>query len=61
MVKLFKYRTPGVKEYWIVHPLKDRITIYYFSDDFMEEHTFHDKIKVNIYDDLEIDFDQMQP
>ncbi len=60
MIKLFKYRTAGVKEYWIVDPLKDRITIYYFPDDFMEEYTFQDKIKVNIYDDLEIDFDQIQ-
>ncbi|MCI6676232.1 MAG: Uma2 family endonuclease [Clostridiales bacterium] len=60
MIKLFKYRTAGVKEYWIVDPLKDRILIYYFPNDFMEEYTFHDKIRVNIYDDLEIDFDQIQ-
>ncbi len=60
MIKLFKYRTAGVKEYWIVDPLKDRITIYYFPNDFMEEYSFHDKVKVNIYDDLEIDFDKIQ-
>ena len=60
MIKLFKYRTAGVKEYWIIDPLKDRITIYYFPNDFMEEYSFQDKIKVNIYDDLEIDFEQIQ-
>ncbi len=60
MIKLFKYRTAGVKKYWIVDPLKDRITIYYFPNDFMEEYSFHDKVKVNIYDDLEIDFGKIQ-
>ena len=60
MIKLFKYRTAGVKEYWIVDPLKDRITIYYLPNDFMEEYSFHDKVKVNIYDDLEIDFGKIQ-
>ena len=59
VIKLFKYKTSGVHEYWIVDPEKDRITVYYFDDNFMEEYSFKDKVKVNIYDDFEIDFSQI--
>ena len=59
VIKLFKYKTSGVREYWIVDPEKNRITVYYFEDNFMEEYSFEDKVKVNIYDDFEIDFSQV--
>lgn len=59
VIKLFKYKTSGVREYWIVDSEKDRITVYYFDDNFMEEYSFKDKVKVNIYDDFEIDFSQI--
>lgn len=26
--KLFKYRTSGVREYWIVDPMRQRVTVY---------------------------------
>ena len=56
MIKLFKYRTAGVKEYWIVDKSKDRITVYNFLTDDMAEYTFNDSVKAGIYTDLEIDF-----
>lgn len=54
-VKLFKYRTAGVREYWIVDPEKSRVTVYLFDSDNTEEYSFSDTVKVGIYDDLEID------
>ena len=54
--KLFKYRTAGVREYWIVDPEKQRIIVYDLEHDDVEEYTFEDKIKVRIYDELWIDF-----
>lgn len=62
--KLFKYRTAGVREYWIIDPDKDRIFVYRFvaeseKEECMEEYTMHDSVKVGIYDDLVIDFDVM--
>ena len=54
--KLFKYRTAGVREYWIVDPGKNRITVYSFESDDTAEYTFSEAVKVGIYDDLEIDF-----
>ena len=54
--KLFKYRTAGVREYWIVDPEKNRITVYSFESDDTAEYTFSEAVKAGIYDDLTIDF-----
>lgn len=54
--KLFKYRTAGVREYWIVDPEKNRILVYDFESEDTGDYTFSDSIKVSIYDDLYIDF-----
>lgn len=54
--KLFKYRTVGVREYWIVDPEKDRILVYDFESEDTGDHTFRDPVKAGIYDDLFIDF-----
>lgn len=54
--KLFKYRESGVREYWIVDHEKNRITVYNFENNVMEEYSFFDKVKAGIYEDFEIDF-----
>lgn len=54
--KLFKYRTAGVREYWIVDPMKQLIMVYNFEQDIFKQHSFSDKVKVEIYQDFEIDF-----
>lgn len=55
--KLFKYRTAGVREYWIVDPIKQLIMVYHFEHDTFEQYSFSDKVKVGIYEDFEIDFE----
>lgn len=54
--KLFKYRTAGVREYWIVDPMHSRVTVYNFEHDTFAEYSFLDKVKAGIYEDFEIDF-----
>ena len=54
--KLFKYRTAGVREYWIVDPEKNRIMVYSFESDDTAEYTFSETVKAGIYDDLQINF-----
>ena len=57
--KLFKYRTAEVREYWIVDPEKNRITVYNFESEDTTEYTFADLVKAGIYEDLSIDFSQL--
>ena len=60
--KLNLYTNAGVKEYWIVDPLSKKIFVYHLKEtDFKaDSYTFQDKIKVNIYDDLWIDFAELR-
>lgn len=54
--KLFKYRTTGVREYWIVDPMKKTVKVCNFEHDTETDYTFSDKIPVGIYEDFVIDF-----
>lgn len=54
--KLIKYDTAGVREYWIVDAKKQRITVYNFEQETVEEYSFSDQVKAGIYEDFEIDF-----
>lgn len=59
MIKLFKYRTAGVREYWIVDPDKDRITLYNFEKDDIAEFSFADDIPVSIYPAFSINLSKL--
>ena len=57
-IKLFKYRAAGVREYWIVDPDKNRITVYNFDNEDTADYAFSDIVKVGIYEDFSIDFSE---
>lgn len=52
--KLFKYRTAGVREYWIVDPIKNQILVYRFEQETMEEYSFGEDVPVGIYEGFSI-------
>ena len=57
--KLNLYEQFKVKEYWIVNPMKKNILVYTLTENgygMPDMYTFNDIVKVNIYDNLEIDF-----
>lgn len=55
--KLYYYKNAGVREYWIVDPRKKTVVVNYFEEDVLNvQYTFDEAVKVNIYDDLVIDF-----
>ena len=59
--KLNLYADAGIREYWIVNPIKESIFVYHLEETKFEAaaYTFQDKTKVNIYDDLLIDFTEL--
>ena len=52
--KLFKYRSAGVREYWIADIEKQIVMVYDFEHDNMEEYSFRDDIPVGIYEEFTI-------
>ena len=52
--KLFKYRTANVREYWIVDPAKERVIVYGFENETMEEYTFVEDIPAGIFEGFSI-------
>ena len=59
--KLNLYADAGVREYWIVNPIDQSVWVYFLEQDKFKAtaYTFQDKIKVNIYDDLWINFTEL--
>ena len=58
--KLYYYKNYGVREYWIVDPKRKAITINYFEDNIVSvPYPFDSIIKVNIFDDLLINFSEI--
>ena len=55
--KLYYYKNAGVHEYWIVDYRRKTVTVNYFKKDMLNiQYSFDSTIKVNIYDDLLINF-----
>ncbi len=59
-IKLFKYRTAGVREYWIVNPQKHTVTVYDFEkEERSNQYNFCDDVPACIYEDLVINMDKL--
>ena len=56
LLKLFKYRTAGVREYWIINPEKRIVSVYSWNDghESADMYSFGDEIPSGIYPDLKI-------
>ena len=53
--KLIKYRTAGVREYWVVDASVQLVTVYDFMEDEMEEYSFEEDVPVGIYQGFSIE------
>lgn len=52
-IKLFKYRTAGVREYWIINPITNSVNVFDLEkNEKSDQYTFDDDIEVCIYEDL---------
>lgn len=59
-IKLFKYRTAGVREYWIVNPMTQTVQTYSFEgDEDSGQFAFADDVPVQIYDNFSININEL--
>ena len=59
--KLYYYQKYGVREYWIVDPMRKSLSVNYFEGEKLSvPYNFASTIKVNIYEDLYIDFSAIE-
>lgn len=56
ITKLSLYHEAGVREYWIVDPKSKYIHVYNMETGNLDVYSFNDTVKTCIYDDLFIDF-----
>lgn len=55
LIKLFKYRTAGVREYWIVDPVKQTVQTYSFEgDEDFKQYDFDECINAHIFKDFTV-------
>ena len=62
LLKTYKYKNAGVREYWIVDPRKKEVLVYDFSDEDLqpEKFSFTDQIPVHISEgECSIDFSRV--
>lgn len=54
-IKLFKYRSAGVREYWIINPMKEIVQTYSFgNEEDSNIFSFDDEISAQIFDGLTV-------
>ncbi len=59
-IKLFKYRTAGVREYWIVNPTTQTVNVYDFEHEKGTcQYSFQDPVPSCIYHELVIQFSEL--
>ncbi len=60
ITKLGLYLRHGVKEYWIVNPMNETITVYHLAEELTPSvYTFRDTVQVQTLTNLNIDFTQL--
>lgn len=59
--KLNLYANARVREYWIVNPLNQSVYVYYLEKNYFDTaaYSFQDRVKARIYDDLWINFKEL--
>lgn len=61
-IKLFKYRTAGVREYWIVNPQKGTVMVFDFEkDQRSNQYNWEEEIPACIYGDFVINIGGIIP
>ncbi|MCI8371780.1 MAG: Uma2 family endonuclease [Lachnospiraceae bacterium] len=60
VIKTYKYMDAGVREYWIVDPEKNKITVHDFTGDNINEYTCQSQVPSLVLEGFKIDFTDLQ-
>ncbi len=62
-IKLYKYRTAGIREYWVINPMTKTVNVYDWEhrDENTNQYAFHEEIPSCIYSDFSIGLDALLP
>ena len=54
-IKMLKYRTAGVKEYWIVDPIRETVMVFWFEDETQNElYSLYEEIEFHLFPGLKV-------
>lgn len=54
-IKMLKYRTAGVREYWIVDPIRETVMVFWFEDETQNElYSLYDEIEFHLFPGLKV-------
>lgn len=54
-IKMLKYRTADVKEYWIVDPIRETVMVFWFEDETQNElYSLCDEIEFHLFPGLKV-------
>ncbi len=54
-LKMLKYRTAGVREYWVVDPYQKNVTVYWFEDESENcQYAFDEEIAFHMFPELNV-------
>lgn len=54
-IKMLKYRTAGVKEYWIVDPIRETVMVFWFEDETQNElYSLYDEIEFHLFPGVKV-------
>lgn len=61
-LKTLKYRTAGVKEYWIVDPEKELVMVYWFEDESQNDcYGFDEEISFHLFPEMHVKIQDFMP
>ncbi len=60
LLKLRKYEQAGVREYWVIDPEREVVTVYHFETEEVECYGFADQVPSLVCDGLIVDFSEIE-
>lgn len=60
LLKLRKYEQAGVREYWVIDPEREMVTVYRFETDIVECYGFDDQISSSVCEGLTVNFSEVK-